>query len=90
MSATADRLSCLALWPWAESIEEVVKGSAGFVEGTRGASPSPVVLDLSDLAAGFVEEPSTLGGRDDELGATVAGVGLTLEVAGILEFVHKL
>src|ERR1700722_17022451 len=71
-------------------IKQALHGGAHPVEGPRADDGRPLLFDGGHAVAGMDIQPTSAFGQADELGASVAGVWLTLQVAKLLEVVDEL
>lgn len=73
-----------------ESLKQLIEGPAGFVEGAGLAACAPSLFETGDRMAGLVEQPATARRRHDQLGSSIGGIRLPVEVAECLQLVDQL
>lgn len=71
-------------------VEQPLQGGAHLVEGLRADDGRPLLFDRCYAVTGMCHQCTSAFGQADEFGAAVAGIGLTLQVAELLEVVDEL
>ena len=71
-------------------VEQALHGGAHLVEGLRADNGRPLRFDRGHPVAGMGHDSTSPVGQADELGASVAGIWLSLQVTELLEIVHEL